>query len=218
MKTSTLYLALLLLCLLGIVAVVKTDPNPAPLPERIPAPSFQNMSPLAPPAYLHAVVPGGVWTAKAAGLPHGNVRVLREDIQGYVNYRKDGHIYWTKHPVTIHAGETVIEEGGVMIRARCGNTIVTTPHVPVETEDIADLLDVPVVSDVPNAPTVSNLPTVADWPVAPNAPSVEPLPTGFLPIYYPTTVTVPEPPEFDFALLAILLLMTGVYCVRARRS
>lgn len=103
------------------------------------------------PVYAHSVVPGGVYSQaefqKAVradnavrdhyagiNLTRLQARELQKPLLAYVSYRKDNKIYWTSRKVKIAAGEKILEAGGTMLRARCGNRISTTPKAPVITK------------------------------------------------------------------------------------
>ena len=49
----------------------------------------------------------------------------------YVSYRKGSDIYWTRKPVFLLAGETLLTDGKLLARARCGNRVSDTPEQPV---------------------------------------------------------------------------------------
>jgi hypothetical protein len=48
----------------------------------------------------------------------------------YVSFRKNDKVYWTRHTVTLAAGEAVLSDGENLARARCGNRISFTPRTP----------------------------------------------------------------------------------------
>lgn len=93
--------------------------------------------------YPFSIVPGGVDSAQQAGLSNGKALRLKADLWAYVNYRRDGHVFWTTKLVRIPAGELVFSDGARMVRARCGNSISLRPQVPTEPSDVSELLDVP---------------------------------------------------------------------------
>lgn len=62
----------------------------------------------------------------------------------YLSYRKDNRIYWTSHTIALHEGETLLTDGNLYARARCGNRISLVPMAPVaEVEPSPDTLDTP---------------------------------------------------------------------------
>ena len=48
----------------------------------------------------------------------------------YASYRVGANVYWTKRPVHIAAGETLISDGQKLARARCGNQLSEDPKTP----------------------------------------------------------------------------------------
>jgi len=114
--------------------------------------------------YPYSVVPGGVQTpaelAEAAKhdpdvalhysrLNFRQARLVRliADQRMYISYRKGGRILWTKKPHLIRAGETVITDGKVTARTRCGNRLAAKPKGITETEEPTEAqLDRPVAS------------------------------------------------------------------------
>ena len=92
------------------------------------------------PVYPFSLVSGGVYSASdlARALATSNslrahyanfdfkhVRLIRiqNNTPAFVSYRKDGKIFWTKHKLTLHAGELVLADGHYLVRARCANQI-----------------------------------------------------------------------------------------------
>ncbi len=97
--------------------------------------------------YPYSVIPGGAWSRAelvgalgrdpvAAAHYRGfraetaHVEWMPEARAAYVSFRKDGRIYWTRHTVTLAAGEAVLSDGESLARARCGNRISFTPQQP----------------------------------------------------------------------------------------
>ena len=102
--------------------------------------------------YPLSVIPGGVQSrAELARAVAADPVVARHyvDVQldrvrveaqpqtefGFVSFRKNGAVYWTRRRVRISAGEKVLTDGMVRARARCGNQISATPRLPVLSED-----------------------------------------------------------------------------------
>jgi hypothetical protein len=113
----------------------------------------QAAAPLANPGprriYPYSIVPGGVRDAlelvrivKAdkvvaqhyAGLRLDEVRevTVARARAVYVSYRKGDQVYWTAKKLTLKAGETLLTDGTIELRTRCGNMISDTPRLPVE--------------------------------------------------------------------------------------
>lgn len=126
--------------------------------------------------YPYSVVPGGVKTAAelaeaAAHDPDVALHYARFDFRRarlvrlvadqkmYVSYRKGGRILWTKKPHLIRAGETVITDGKVTARTRCGNRLAAEPKGITEAEGPSEAqLNQPVaVADEPILPPVTSL-------------------------------------------------------------
>ncbi len=104
--------------------------------------------------YRHSVIAGGAYnrTELVAALAADRVaarhyadfrldrvRTLRisSERSVFVSYRVGGSIYWTRKPIHLVAGETLLTDGVEMARARCGNRISETPQEPVAKEEVA---------------------------------------------------------------------------------
>jgi len=134
------------------------------------------------PQYRHSIVMGGVYdrddVAQAvrtdatvdAHYRDIDVQKLEPEVlsaprQAYVSYRIGHRVFWTRKPVTIRAGETVLSDGSSTIRARCGNRISDVPMEPTSGVEPAEgELDEPVE---PAPAVVAEMPqTVPFFPVA----------------------------------------------------
>lgn len=97
------------------------------------------------PVYAYSVVPGGVrdaqelkWVAQHdpvvashyAGFDYDHARVVRLVLArtAYVSYRIGNRVYWTRHRVSLKKGETVVTDGKITARSRCGNRIEELPQ------------------------------------------------------------------------------------------
>jgi hypothetical protein len=97
------------------------------------------------PVYPYSVVAGGVrdarelkWAAEhdpvvAAhyrGFDYDHARVVRLVLARtvYVSYRIGNKVYWTRHRVTLHKGETIITDGKITARSRCANRVEELPQ------------------------------------------------------------------------------------------
>ena len=104
------------------------------------------------PVYPYSVIRGGVYSAKElktalssdtiAALDYADFRtaeahpvVLEKERLAYVSYRSGNSIYWTRHPVRLVKGETLITDGEHLARACCGNRISETPQEPVSSRE-----------------------------------------------------------------------------------
>ena len=92
------------------------------------------------PAYPYSVVSGGVrdvqelkWAAEHdpvvashyAGFDYDHARVVRLVLArtAYISYRIGNKVYWTRHRVSLKKGETLITDGKITARSRCGNRV-----------------------------------------------------------------------------------------------
>jgi hypothetical protein len=93
--------------------------------------------------YNYSVIPGGEPTVadfcgqiQSDTAFHGfNCNVayetsLRSPISVFMTFKKNGHIYWTKHLVSVKAGELMYTDGHRSFLARCGNEIGFAPQQP----------------------------------------------------------------------------------------
>ncbi len=141
---------LLLLCLALSMACTKAPVKTAPLASSLekPSPSVQAARQTKPISYPYSVVPGGVQVKEdlaqaitqdpVVAAHYKNSRpsemepaVLKEDRTAYVSYRVGEKIYWTTRMVTLRQGESVLTDGQVTVRGRCGNQVSEVPQVPV---------------------------------------------------------------------------------------
>jgi hypothetical protein len=75
---------------------------------------------------------------------------LRSPIAVFMTFKKSGRIYWTKHLVSVKAGELIYTDGHRSFLARCGNEIGFAPQEPtVEIDE--SLLSEPAVPAAPAA-------------------------------------------------------------------
>lgn len=169
------------------------------------------------PLYPYSIIPGGAYSrdelARAvqndpivarhyADFEIGKTRVVRLDHSElmYVSYRIGDNVFWTKHPLLVPAGETLLTDGKTAARTRCGNRLSVTPALPIspnqprpEAMDIAPKLDQPVDA-MPRPELALLLPPATLFPT-PSTPgmletplnqgSIGPLPTPLPPVYWP---------------------------------
>jgi len=145
---------------------------------------------IARPLFPYSIVPGGVESAKELrnaiahdpvvaehyadfDLPNACIRRNDRNRSVYVSYRIGEKIFWTKKPLTIAKGETLITDGAHIARTRCGNRVSETPMQPMS----------------PAEPTPQALETAQNPGLL-----AEPLPPFDLPIDAPpgTQILVPE--------------------------
>jgi hypothetical protein len=141
-----------------------------------------NLVPLRPEAirtpartiYPYSVIRGGAYSvaelnevlrtdpvvaAHYADFDRTQMRVTRSPAAAavYVSYRKGDQIYWTTRKVHLSANEPLLSDGVHTARARCGNRISLTRHLPAsQTEEPSE-----IELDLPEAPPSAN----ADMPL-----------------------------------------------------
>ena len=102
------------------------------------------------PVFPYSIIPGGARSKEAlersietdpvvrahyANFDVASTRVVRltQPRLAYVSYRVGSDVYWTRRPLVLHAGETVLTDGRHYARTRCGNQLASAP--PVVSED-----------------------------------------------------------------------------------
>ena len=102
------------------------------------------------PVYPYSVVSGGVksagelkWMAQHdrvvashyAGFDYEHARIVRLLLSrtAYVSYRIGDKVYFTRHRVTLKPGETLITDGKITARTRCGNRVEEAPQQTTST-------------------------------------------------------------------------------------
>jgi hypothetical protein len=129
--------------------------------------------------YPYSLIPGGIHSvaelknaiandavvsAEYASFRLSRARIIRLDRQRtmHVSYRLGDRVYWTKRELTLAKGETLITDGELTARTKCGNMIAETTAAMSQVsanEPTAQALDTPVVDpNVPNADSISNSP------------------------------------------------------------
>ena len=231
MRNKLPYTGLVLGLLISVVLIItlsyQSSKAPAPLTPHVKSTIITTFTPG--PVFTFSLKPGGVHSAVDAGLPHGHAEVLAKDTWAFVSYKRHGEVFWTKHLVLLHAGETLYVDGDKVVRGRCGNGVAFLPKAPVEAEDVSeqlDLLEVPVqlppeIADLigPDigapgylVPPPEQVPT--DYPEVQVTPIMFPGP----PVYLPgggvtSTIAVPEPSEVGLLILGLaailVILITG---------
>ncbi len=199
--------------------------------------------------YPYSVIPGGVESAadlrnsvardpviakhyKDFDVERARIIRLSQGRALYVSYRLGNGVFWTKKPLMLAKGETVITDGEHIARTRCGNRVSEVPAGPVlaaqpefeagPPEEIEALGGAPVLPsglgppiELPLTPSpVSGLTSTPGGPVAPGGgggiiiPPVIPVTGGGTP---PPVIT-PEPE----ILLMLSLGLTGVWLGRKK--
>jgi len=164
--------------------------------------------------YPYSVVPGGVRDAKElkwaadhdpvvrahyAGFDYDHARVVRLVLAQtvYVSYRIGNKVYWTRHRISLRKGETVITDGKITARTRCGNRVEEMPQQATSSsEPPAAKFEEPIQPAVGTAVTSLPVPFQSALLNRPNLPGFGPAPP--LGIFDPigTGTIVPlAPPE-----------------------
>ncbi|MCA1560458.1 MAG: PEP-CTERM sorting domain-containing protein [Acidobacteria bacterium] len=86
-----------------------------------------------------------------AGFDLARTRVERLDAPklAHVSYRVGADVFWTRRPVIVPAGETVLTDGQRMARTRCANQLASQPGAVADLEPPASVLDTPVLTLLP---------------------------------------------------------------------
>jgi hypothetical protein len=99
------------------------------------------------PAYLYSVITGGIGSVEElrqiterdpvvakhfAGFDfdHAHLVTVSEKQSMYVAYRMGDKVYWTRKKMPLHTGETLISDGKIVARTRCGNRVAVAPLGP----------------------------------------------------------------------------------------
>ena len=102
------------------------------------------------PVYPYSVIPGGVRDARElkwatehdpvvaehyAGFDYRRAHVVKVVLarEVYVSYRIGSRLYWTRHPIRLKKGETLLTDGSLTARTRCGNRVEETPQQATST-------------------------------------------------------------------------------------
>jgi hypothetical protein len=114
------------------------------------------------PVYPYSLVPGGVRNVKElkwavdhdpvvaahyAGFNFRNARLVQLLLARsvYVSYRVGNRVYWTRRRVQLKKGETLISDGKLAARTRCGNRVEEQPQqATAHDEPPAEKFDEPV--------------------------------------------------------------------------
>jgi hypothetical protein len=93
-----------------------------------------------------AIAGDPVVAAHYANFDLKNTRVVRleQSKVAHVSYRIGRAVYWTRKPLVIAAGETVLTDGVHVARTRCANQLADEPGQTSPAEPAAAVLDTPV--------------------------------------------------------------------------
>jgi PEP-CTERM motif-containing protein len=197
--------------------------NRGPLEERnsvaFSAAGFKGNAPFGHPYFRYSVIPGGAHSPEDLRRALRNddvvrthyadfkadsarVVVLDRDRLAFVSYRVGDQVFWTRKPVHLRKGETLLSDGTHLARTRCGNRISDDPPKPnaaAEPEESALSAPVLIATSAP-PPTPSALDLAPEMPVnlAPvsGAPKLfAPLASNVLPVSFPLSDFLPADPE-----------------------
>ena len=166
------------------------------------------------PVYPYSVVPGGVRDAKElkwvaehdpivaahyAGFDYDHARVVRLTLArtAYLSYRIGNRVYWTRHRIGLHKGETVITDGRMTARGRCANRVEDVPQQAASpVEPPASAFDKPMPTGDGTAmrsPAIPFQSALLDRPQVPGLGPVGPL-TMYNPFVGGNWVPISPPP------------------------
>jgi hypothetical protein len=159
-QRHVIYLAVLTLIAIGLFRLQMADRDAvvaAEIAAYSPAPMARVAAAPKNVVYNYSVIPGGERNVadfcgeiqSDAAFKGFNCNVayettLRSPIAVFMTFKKNGHIYWTKHLVSVKAGELIYTDGHRSFLARCGNEIGFAPQAPTMEID-ESLLSQPAV-------------------------------------------------------------------------
>ncbi len=99
------------------------------------------------PTYLYSLIPGGIESVEELRQATAHDPVAAQHFEGfdyqrahlvrvsqeqsmYVAYRIGQKVYWTRKKISLHPGETLISDGKIVARTRCGNRVALAPLGP----------------------------------------------------------------------------------------
>jgi hypothetical protein len=94
--------------------------------------------------YPYSVIPGGIRSVADLKLAIAEDPVVSQQFQGFnfdkahlvqvaqreplfVSYRVGQKVYWTRRKLALHPGETLVTDGNITARTRCGNRVAKVP-------------------------------------------------------------------------------------------
>jgi hypothetical protein len=179
------------------------------------------------PVFKYSVIPGGAYTPAEliealqkdpvvsfhyAAFNRQSIRTVTSPFTHpvYVSYRIGNVVYWTSHTLALQKDETLLTDGTLFARARCGNRISLSPQQPVaQMEPLPSTLDVREAELVLPPSTqrllVADLAPSITWeePPATVQPIVQPLQPNPFP-FQPFTVPVSTLPLWGFTTVAVV--------------
>jgi hypothetical protein len=145
------------------------------------------------PIFPYSVVPGGIdsgkelkWVAEHdpivaahyAGFDYDHAWVVRLALArtAFVSYRIGNHIYWMRRRISLHQGETLITDGRITARGRCGNRVEEKPQQQAAVSEPApEKFDQPVESGAGTATQSPAVPFESALLTRPATPGLDPI-------------------------------------------
>jgi hypothetical protein len=145
------------------------------------------------PIYPYSVVPGGIADGKDlrqiaqrdpvvaahyAGFDYDHARIVRLTLArtAFVSYRIGNHIYWMRRRISLHKGETLITDGHITARGRCGNRVEEKPQQQAAVAEPApEKFDQPMQSGAGTATQSPAVPFESSLLTRPPAPGFDPI-------------------------------------------
>jgi hypothetical protein len=202
--------------------------------------------------YPYSVIPGGVESAAELrnSVLHDPVvakhyedfavektRVVRlnQNRSLYVSYRLGNRVFWSRKPMMLPKGETVITDGEHVARTRCGNRLSEVPAGPIlaagpELESAPEVAELFPALPVPGAPGALGPPELPGLPVPTSTPPTTSgtppgtlLPPGggvivppIVPVPRGGTTPPPVPTPEPQTLLMLSAGLTGLWLARKK--
>lgn len=197
------------------------------------------------PLFSYSIIPGGARSAEELKNAMSHDSVVAEHFAGfdlakthtaraessrlvYVSYRMGNSIFWTKRPLRIAEGETLITDGLHEARTRCGNRLSEAPLTPVSPEEPTEEAmeqtqdsELLAINTPPPAMPLSPPPTTEIHPPTTRRIFIPPIipiwwgagtPPGGIPVTPPPVIT-PEPETY----LLISMGLCGLWVIRKKR-
>jgi len=197
--------------------------------------------------YPYSVIPGGVESAADLrnSILHDPVvarhyedfavertRVIRlnQSRSLYVSYRLGNRVFWSRKPMMLPKGETVITDGEHVARTRCGNRLSEVPAGPIlaagpELESAPEVAELfPGSTGAVSPPELPGLPVLTSTPPTTSVtPPGSPLPPGggiivppIIPVPGGGTTPPPVPTPEPQTLLMLSAGLTGLWLARKK--
>lgn len=134
-----------------VLSYSSSEAAPDPLPQSTAAagqPSLLDSTPYTRgqnrKVYPYSVIPGGITSVADLKLAVAQDPVVARQFQGFnfqrahlvqvaqkeskfVSYRIGQKVYWTRRKIALHPGETLVTDGNITVRTRCGNRVANVP-------------------------------------------------------------------------------------------